>query len=81
MAANLPDTDDLFYPETRHCFDLRAHVKAVERIYETLMKERCQPLVEFLEKEWQKSRRKLLMSVLAEAAAESAKQPASRVDL
>ncbi len=67
MAANFLATGDTFYPENRHCLDLRAHVKAVDRIYDTLVGEGCEVFSSFLERGWVERRKRLLTSLVSES--------------
>jgi uncharacterized protein len=68
MAANYTENRDLLYPESRHCWDLRAHVRAVQRIYQTLMCEGNSDFETFLEAAWKKRRAKRLVTLLREEA-------------
>ncbi|MBL8150293.1 MAG: SPASM domain-containing protein [Blastocatellia bacterium] len=65
MAANLLDSGDTFYPESRHCLELRAHVYNVDRIYNELIND-CPPFISFLTEAWRSKREKALMSLLSE---------------
>jgi uncharacterized protein len=48
MAANREATESLFYPEERHCFDLRAHVLTASRILAAYDKHQWPVLTEFI---------------------------------
>lgn len=54
MAANMDDTGDLFFPENRHCLDLRAHVSTVERILSAYDDERWTVITKLLAMEGEK---------------------------
>jgi uncharacterized protein len=69
MAANLPATGDTFYPENRHCLDLRAHVNAINLIYDALIDD-CTLFSDFMDRMWQGKRHKVLMSLLSESEGE-----------
>jgi uncharacterized protein len=66
MAANYISNNELFYPESRHCFDLRAHILAVDRIYHTLLTEQCESFLSFINQEWKQKRQATLNSLLSQ---------------
>jgi radical SAM protein with 4Fe4S-binding SPASM domain len=49
MAANKDATNEPFYPEERHCLDLRSHVSAVERIMSVYDREKWPAVTKFME--------------------------------
>jgi hypothetical protein len=51
MAANRDATGDLFYPEERHCLDLRAHVSTAGRILSEYDHQQWPVLTKFFGKE------------------------------
>ncbi len=70
MAANLLATGDAFYPESRHCLELRAHVRVVTKIYDVLINN-CPAFTAFLRQFQQNKRGKNLKSLFAELMAEA----------
>ncbi|HYP29263.1 MAG TPA: radical SAM protein [Blastocatellia bacterium] len=69
MAANLPASGDMLYPEGRHCLDLRAHVNAVDRIYDSLI-DACEPFSSFIDRAWRQKRAGVLRSLISESLGE-----------